>query len=64
MTLGDDLVGNARRTEDGGHVLEGVAEIGAQFVDVIPLVGRGRYLDIVGVQLELVELPLKDEQGS
>ena len=59
---GDDLVRDAGRREDGGDVVEGLAEAAAALVDVVPLVAGGRQGHVVRVHLEGVELPLDDEE--
>ena len=53
---------DARRREDGRDVAEGVAEVAAAAVDVVPLVARRRQRHVVRVHLERVELPLDDEE--
>ena len=44
--------------------MEGSSEVVAHLVDVVPLVPGGRNGHVVGVKLELVELPLEDEEWS
>jgi hypothetical protein len=64
VALRDDLVSDASRRKDGRQVVEGATEVVAHLVDVVPLIARCGDGHVVGVQLELVKLPLEDEQRS
>lgn len=64
VTGSDDLVCDAGGREDGRQCVVGRPQILAHAVDIVPLVRRRGNGHVVGVKLELVKLPLEDEQGS
>ena len=62
--LGENLVGDAGRGEDEGGVVQCRPELVGHSKDVVPLIGRVGKSHVVGVELKLVKLPLKDEKWS